>query len=171
MPGLVLLLCCSQQARSADGKPKSKTLILFRDELTTRLSDDGARERARVAVSRLLDINEIRNGRLHTDATTWAGCLGRLGITPSDPPDQQWEGFGRWPLMASTRLSRCWNGTFRSSLSPVLRVPRSLPLIGPYILGLAGSALPRRPTPRDHDRSPGTRSLEALHRLASPDAT
>jgi hypothetical protein len=61
-------------------------------ELMTRLSDDGARERARVAVSRLLDINEIRNGRLHTDATTWAACLGRLGITPSDPPDQQWEG-------------------------------------------------------------------------------
>jgi hypothetical protein len=89
-------LCCFCVARSRsdrpDDKPKSKTLILCRDELTTRLSDDGARERARVAVSRLLDIKEIRNGRLHTEATTWAACLGRLGITPSDPPDQQWEG-------------------------------------------------------------------------------
>jgi hypothetical protein len=27
-----------------------------------------------------------------TDATTWAACLGRLGITPSDPPDQRWGG-------------------------------------------------------------------------------
>ena len=76
--------------RGPDEK-KSKTLTLFREELMRCLTDDGARERARDAVGRLLDINEIRNGRLHTDATTWAACLGRAGHHASNTPDQQWE--------------------------------------------------------------------------------
>ncbi len=104
---------------------KSKTLTSFREELMRRLTDDGARERARDAVGRLLDVNEIRNGRLHTDTTTWAACLGRLGITPSDLPDQQWELFERQPSKPCTRLSRCCISIFRSSLSKVLCVPRS----------------------------------------------
>jgi hypothetical protein len=42
-------------------------------------------------VGQLIDINRIRNGRLHTDATNWAQALQRLGIPSSEPPARQWE--------------------------------------------------------------------------------
>lgn len=50
-----------------------------------------AQQGARDAVQRLLDINEIRNDRLHTDATKWAERLGRLGVVPGELPAQQWD--------------------------------------------------------------------------------
>lgn len=63
---------------------KPKTLTLFRTELITHLPDSAAQQRAGEAADRFLDVNEIRNGRLHTDATTWTACLGWLGLMPSD---------------------------------------------------------------------------------------
>jgi hypothetical protein len=57
----------------------------------TYLPDPAAQQRAGDAIDRLLDINELRNGRLHTDATTWVERLARLGIQPSESPEQQWE--------------------------------------------------------------------------------
>lgn len=57
----------------------------------TRLPAGPAQEQARAAVGQLVDINRIRNGRLHTDATNWAESLRRLGVPSSEPPAQQWE--------------------------------------------------------------------------------
>jgi hypothetical protein len=37
------------------------------------------------------DINRIRNGRLHTDATDWAESLRHLGAPPGELPGQQWD--------------------------------------------------------------------------------
>ena len=48
-------------------------------------------ERAQAEVDRLGDINRIRNGRLHTDATNWAESLQRLGIPSSESPGRQWD--------------------------------------------------------------------------------
>jgi hypothetical protein len=76
--------------RGPDDKPKHKTLTLFRDELMKHIPETG-QQRADQAIGMLLDINELRNGRLHTDSTKWAECLTRVGIVPSEPPDKQWD--------------------------------------------------------------------------------
>ena len=70
---------------------RTGTLVLFRQELVAQLADPNAQQRSWDAVQRLLDINEIRNGRLHTDATKWAACLNGLGVAPGDLPAQQWD--------------------------------------------------------------------------------
>ena len=76
--------------RTADGKSvKGGSLNTFGDELVGRLPDDAAQ--AHTAVEQLSDINRIRNGRLHTDATNWAESLHRLGVPSSESPAQQWE--------------------------------------------------------------------------------
>jgi hypothetical protein len=78
--------------RTADGKPiKGGSLKMFGDQLVRRLSDDATQQQARTAVEQLVDINRIRNGRLHTDATNWAESLHRLGVPSSESPAQQWE--------------------------------------------------------------------------------
>lgn len=78
--------------RTADGKaPKPGSLTAFCAELTSRLPSAPDQDRARAAVGRLTDINRIRNGRLHTDATNWTESLRRLSVPPGDLPAQQWD--------------------------------------------------------------------------------
>lgn len=78
--------------RTADGKPpKGGSLNAFRDDLVGRLQSSATQEQARAAVEQLVDINRIRNGRLHTDATNRAESLRRLGVPASDSPTQQWD--------------------------------------------------------------------------------
>lgn len=78
--------------RTADGKaPKPGSLTAFCEELISHLPSAPDQDRARAAVGRLTDINRIRNGRLHTDATNWAESRWRLGVPPSDLPAQQWD--------------------------------------------------------------------------------
>jgi hypothetical protein len=69
--------------RTADGKaPKPGSLTAFCEELISRLPSAPDQDRARAAVGRLMDINRIRNGRLHTDATNWTESLRRLSVPP-----------------------------------------------------------------------------------------
>jgi hypothetical protein len=78
--------------RTADGKAQAGgSLNAFRDQLVSRLPSVATQEQARAAVGQLTDINRIRNGRLHTDATNWAESLQRLGVPPSESPSQQWD--------------------------------------------------------------------------------
>jgi hypothetical protein len=78
--------------RTTDGKPpKSGSLNAFRDDLVGRLPSSAAQEQARTVVGQLVDINRVRNGRLHTDATNWAESLHQLGVPSSESPAQQWE--------------------------------------------------------------------------------
>jgi hypothetical protein len=78
--------------RSAEGKvPKGGSLAAFRQELVSRLPATQDQDRARAAVGRLLDINQIRNGRLHADATNWAASLRRLGVPLGELPGRQWD--------------------------------------------------------------------------------
>ena len=78
--------------RTADGKqPAGGSLNAFRDQVLNRLPPGPGQDQARAAVGQLIDINRIRNGRLHTDATNWAQALQRLGIPSSEPPGQQWD--------------------------------------------------------------------------------
>jgi len=78
--------------RAADGKaPKPGSLTAFCEELVSRLPSTPDQERARGTVARLTDINRIRNGRLHTDATNWAESLRRLSVPPGDLPARQWD--------------------------------------------------------------------------------
>jgi hypothetical protein len=78
--------------RTSDGKaPKGGSLNVFREELVTILPSVPEQAQAEAAVSRLGDINRIRNGRLHTDATNWAESLQRIGIASSELPGQQWD--------------------------------------------------------------------------------
>jgi hypothetical protein len=72
------------------GSPPRGSLTAFREALTDRLSSEAAQEQAQAAVERLVHINRIRNGRLHTDATNWAESLQRLGVPSSEVPGQQW---------------------------------------------------------------------------------
>jgi hypothetical protein len=73
------------------GPPQGGSLNAFRDQLASRLPAGPARDQARTAAGQLSDINRIRNGRLHTDATNWAESLVRLGVPTSEPPAQQWD--------------------------------------------------------------------------------
>jgi hypothetical protein len=78
--------------RTADGKaPKGGSLNMFREQLVSQLAATPAQDQAQAAVGRLTDINRIRNGRLHTDATNWAESLQRLGVSSSELPGQQWD--------------------------------------------------------------------------------
>jgi len=78
--------------RTADGKAQAGgSLNAFRDQLVSRLPSAATQEQARAAVGQLTDINRIRNGRLHTDATNWAESLQRIGVPPSESPSQQWD--------------------------------------------------------------------------------
>jgi hypothetical protein len=79
--------------RTADGKAsKSGALNAFQEQFAVRLAGDvPAEAKVRAAVGRLKDINEIRNGRLHTDATKWAEALRRLGVPSGELPSQQWD--------------------------------------------------------------------------------
>ena len=78
--------------RTADGKqPAGGSLNAFRTQVLNRLPPGPGQDQARAAVGQLIDINRIRNGRLHTDATNWAQALQRLGIPSSEPPGQQWD--------------------------------------------------------------------------------
>jgi hypothetical protein len=78
--------------RTADGKPpKPGSLTAFCEELVSRLPSAPDQDRARAAVCRLTDINRIRNGRLHTDATNWIESLRRLSVPPGDLPARQWD--------------------------------------------------------------------------------
>ena len=78
--------------RNPDGKPvKGGSLNAFGDDLVARLQYDAAQQQARTVVEQLSDINRIRNGRLHTDATNWAESLHRLGVSSNESPAQQWE--------------------------------------------------------------------------------
>jgi len=78
--------------RAADGKaPKGGSLNMFEQQLAAQLVAASAQEQARAATARLADINRIRNGRLHTDATNWAEALQRLGVPSSELPGQQWD--------------------------------------------------------------------------------
>jgi hypothetical protein len=77
--------------RTADGRtPRNGSLTAFCEELVTRLPSKPDQDRAQAAVARLTDINRIRNGRLHTDATNWAESLRRLSVPPGDLPARQW---------------------------------------------------------------------------------
>ena len=71
--------------------PNGGSLSAFRDQVVSRLPSGPAQEQARAAVGQLIDINRIRNGRMHTDATNWAESLHRLGVPSSELPGQQWE--------------------------------------------------------------------------------
>lgn len=71
--------------------PKGGSLSAFRDQVVSRLPSGPAQDQARAAVGQFIDVNRIRNGRLHTDATNWAESLHRLGVPASEPPGQQWE--------------------------------------------------------------------------------
>jgi hypothetical protein len=78
--------------RTADGKQQpGGSLNAFRDQVVNRLPSGSAQDQARAAVGQFIDINRIRNGRLHTDATNWAEALQRLGVPSSESPTQQWE--------------------------------------------------------------------------------
>ena len=78
--------------RTADGKPpKGGSLNMFREQLAGQLVATPAQDQAQAALARLVDINRIRNGRLHTDAANWAESLQRLGIPSSGFPGQQWD--------------------------------------------------------------------------------
>jgi len=78
--------------RAADGKaPKGGSLNAFREGLVGRLSSVPEQDKARSAIEQLRDINTIRNGRLHTDATNWSESLRRLGVPPGELPGQQWD--------------------------------------------------------------------------------
>lgn len=78
--------------RTADGKaPKPGSLTAFCEELVSRLPSAPDQDRARAAVGRLTDINRIRNGRLHTDATNWTESLRHLSVPPGDFPARQWD--------------------------------------------------------------------------------
>jgi hypothetical protein len=71
--------------------PAGGSLNAFRDQVAERVPDGPAQEQARAAIRQLTDVNRIRNGRLHTDATNWAESLYRLGVPTSESPGQQWE--------------------------------------------------------------------------------
>jgi len=78
--------------RTADGKaPKGGSLKAFGEQLASQLVTTSAQTQAQAAIGRLTDINRIRNGRLHTDATNWAEALQRLGVPSSELPGQQWD--------------------------------------------------------------------------------
>lgn len=78
--------------RTPTGRPPAGgTLNAFRDQVVGRLDADTAKEQAKSAVGQLIDINRIRNGRLHTDTTNWVESLNRLGVPTSEPPGEQWE--------------------------------------------------------------------------------
>ena len=78
--------------RTVDGKqPSVGSLNAFRDQVLDRLPSGPGQDQARAAVGQLIDINRIRNGHLHTDATNWAQALQRLGIPSAEPPGQQWD--------------------------------------------------------------------------------
>lgn len=78
--------------RTADGRqPSSGSLNAFGDQVLNRLPSGPGQDQARAAVGQLTDINRIRNGRLHTDATNWAQALQRLGIPSAEPPGRQWD--------------------------------------------------------------------------------
>lgn len=73
------------------GAPTGGSLNAFRERLVNRLPAGPAQDQARAAVAQLADINRIRNGRLHTDATNWAQSLYRLGVPTNESPAQQWQ--------------------------------------------------------------------------------
>ncbi len=76
--------------RTADGRqPSGGSLNAFRDQVLNRLLSGPGQDQARTAVGQHIDINRIRNGRLHTDATNWAQALQRLGVPSAEPPGQQ----------------------------------------------------------------------------------
>jgi len=77
---------------AADGKaPEDGALAAFCQQLDSRLGPLPDQDRARAAVKRLININRIRNGRLHTDGTNRAESLRRLGVSPGELPDRQWD--------------------------------------------------------------------------------
>lgn len=78
--------------RTADGRPPSDgSLNAFRGQVLHHLRPGPGQDAAHAAVGQLIDINRIRNGRLHTDATNWGQALQRLGIPSAEPPGQQWD--------------------------------------------------------------------------------
>jgi hypothetical protein len=78
--------------RTADGRPPAGgSLTAFREELVSRLPSAAEHEKAREAIGQLMDVNRIRNGRLHADASNWAESLRRLGVPASELPSQQWD--------------------------------------------------------------------------------
>lgn len=78
--------------RAADGRsPREGSLTVFRNLVAARLTSEPAKDQARAAVGRLIDINRIRNGRVHTDASNWAEALHRLEVPANESPAEQWE--------------------------------------------------------------------------------
>lgn len=78
--------------RTADGRaPRGGSLKVFAEQLVSQLTATSVQDQAQAAIQRLLDINRIRNGRLHTDTTNWAESLQRLGVPSSELPSQQWD--------------------------------------------------------------------------------
>jgi hypothetical protein len=78
--------------RTADGKAsKGGSLKIFGEQVVSQLAATPTQEQAQVAIGRLVDINRIRNGRLHTDATNWVEALQHLGVPSSELPSQQWD--------------------------------------------------------------------------------
>jgi hypothetical protein len=78
--------------RTADGRsPREGSLTVFRNQVVDCLASDSAKDQARAAVGQLIDINRIRNGRLHTDTSNWARSLHQLGVPASESPAEQWE--------------------------------------------------------------------------------
>jgi hypothetical protein len=78
--------------RTPTGKsPQGGSLNAFRDQVVSLLPAGPAQDLARAAVCQFIDINRIRNGRLHTDTTNWAESLHRLGVPASESPGQQWD--------------------------------------------------------------------------------
>jgi hypothetical protein len=78
--------------RAADGRsPREGSLTVFRNLVVNRLTSEPAKDQARATVDQLIDINRIRNGRLHTDASNWAEALHRLEVPANEPPAEQWE--------------------------------------------------------------------------------
>lgn len=76
----------SPEGRSAKGGSLNK----FCEDLVNQVPA-GAQEQARAAVGRLLNVNYIRNGRLHTDDKKGTEALRMLRMPPNESPEQQWE--------------------------------------------------------------------------------
>jgi len=78
--------------RAANSRsPRDGSLTAFRNLVVNRLTSEPAKDQARAAVEQLVDINRIRNGRLHTDASNWTEALHRLEVPANESPAEQWE--------------------------------------------------------------------------------
>ena len=94
--------------RTADGRqPPDGSLNAFRDQVRNRLPPGPGQDQARAAIGQLIDINRIRNGRLHTDATNWAQALQRLGIPSASHPARNGTASAQSPSRPCTPSSKC----------------------------------------------------------------